>query len=915
MAQQHYYSRVPARMSMFNKTDGFDTFACSKGIDLAFAEDTLMVVDEIKLTAAENSEIRSGNWSPCYVQFNTAKGGTVRSLITYLPLDYTSERPGYMVHSLILNPDEHKKAIYDPDAAPINRALLVSNMDAFDLLSADAEPISDIPEVDYVCPQNKDRDLLVKNYPADTVKRFLYAALAAASGKLRNFYILLDTDKASDPSYMLGIINSVYSVLPIQLRSTFTFATRVNNISHLPVVKIKGIAASSLSKDIPASKGASADLDSGRFTGIRDEDIAACIDTVDLFFDMLTDDGLRSSYFEFCKHVYDNSKQTVAFGFKNLCELTTLFKAGSELFDLDTVLPDNDSVGEFLALYATYRDALPRDMRVRMINCIKRYSDAGIEIPKKIFTRITKLYKDEIGETRAVIMQSALELIHTDAMRDKLFVFIKNCYNDEDQKTRDNILTHLVSVFYGGFLQHKLIDFFAEKYRSASEDVRRDMLQKILLTVRTHEIRDSLLSFIDGIWESLDDSDKRSVVECYVEQLPEGDELARELIKRLDALLPASEEMLQMTATDLIISELEAESGEKAHSMLMLFVPSTGYCAERIRAWALSDADDQVFDDYIITSVSDGTLKERISALYDAYDAVTGESESGDECGIRLITSALRGFEQSPCDTHPAELFALMAELPENGFTEKVKADILHPLLANCITGVFMHPDSSVSVEQLIEYKRNSYPELGDSPDFDKLSGYLQLKKAFLTGDTAAMFAATKSMSDDKALRNAIGAYAENDLVAENTADVFVRRSLIVSYLKKGYCDVGACYNAWLEAITVQYADRRDDSLEKATVTLINRLFTEIAAIYNSEDTPTDAKQSLASDTSGIDEMVINAVTRYGNPAKQYIKKLIYRFLLDDSPIAKICTDAFERAKQSGNAFSRLLSVFKKPRR
>ena len=238
MAQQHYYSRVPARMSMFNKTDGFDTFACSKGIDLAFAEDTLRVVDEIKLTASDNSEIRGGNWSPCYVQFNTAKGGAVQSRITYLPLDYTSERPGYMVHSLILNNDERQKMIYDLDAVPVNSDLFAVDLNAFDLLSADSEPIGDLPEIDYVCLQNRQRDLLVQNYPAETVKRFLYSVLAATCGKLRNMYILLDDDQASDPAFMLGMINSVYGILPIQLRSTFTFATRVNNITHLPVVKI-----------------------------------------------------------------------------------------------------------------------------------------------------------------------------------------------------------------------------------------------------------------------------------------------------------------------------------------------------------------------------------------------------------------------------------------------------------------------------------------------------------------------------------------------------------------------------------------------------------------------------------------------------------------------------------------------------
>ena len=36
MSYQHFYSRVPARVSLYNKIDGFDTFAHSAALDREF---------------------------------------------------------------------------------------------------------------------------------------------------------------------------------------------------------------------------------------------------------------------------------------------------------------------------------------------------------------------------------------------------------------------------------------------------------------------------------------------------------------------------------------------------------------------------------------------------------------------------------------------------------------------------------------------------------------------------------------------------------------------------------------------------------------------------------------------------------------------------------------------------------------
>ena len=49
MAKQHFYSRVPARASMYNRCDGFDTFAHSEGLEQSFVQEELAAVCENKL--------------------------------------------------------------------------------------------------------------------------------------------------------------------------------------------------------------------------------------------------------------------------------------------------------------------------------------------------------------------------------------------------------------------------------------------------------------------------------------------------------------------------------------------------------------------------------------------------------------------------------------------------------------------------------------------------------------------------------------------------------------------------------------------------------------------------------------------------------------------------------------------------
>ena len=108
MAKQHFYSRVPAKMSMYNRADGYDTFAHSQGLAREFVEKELSAVYENKLSKNDMEAVRKGQMPRVYSQSCLRSGETVQSCVTYLPRDYTGERSAYLCHSLILTRQEQE---------------------------------------------------------------------------------------------------------------------------------------------------------------------------------------------------------------------------------------------------------------------------------------------------------------------------------------------------------------------------------------------------------------------------------------------------------------------------------------------------------------------------------------------------------------------------------------------------------------------------------------------------------------------------------------------------------------------------------------------------------------------------------------------------------------------------------------
>lgn len=74
---------------MYNRSDGFDTFAQSEGLEREFVERELAAVFENKLHKNDVALVRRDGMPPVYTQCCTKSGVLVQNCIRYLPLDYT----------------------------------------------------------------------------------------------------------------------------------------------------------------------------------------------------------------------------------------------------------------------------------------------------------------------------------------------------------------------------------------------------------------------------------------------------------------------------------------------------------------------------------------------------------------------------------------------------------------------------------------------------------------------------------------------------------------------------------------------------------------------------------------------------------------------------------------------------------
>ena len=131
-------------------------------------------------------------------------------------------------------------------------------------------------------------------------------------------------------------------------------------------------------------------------------------------------------------------------------------------------------------------------------------------------------------------MNGLLELIHTDAMREKLFAFIKNVFDDETAERREVICENLSRVFYGGFLQDQILTLFDTVFEGEIESSKTNILSKLLLSIRTESIRDKVFEFLKNHAVRITGEHREMVYTALLEAVPVKDITSSKAVETID---------------------------------------------------------------------------------------------------------------------------------------------------------------------------------------------------------------------------------------------------------------------------------------------------------------------------------------------------------------------------------------------
>lgn len=897
MAKQHFYSRVPARVSMYNRSDGFDTFAHSKGLERDFVQRDLSFIYENKLAKNDLEAVRKGIMPTVYSQYCLKTGELVQSCITYLPRDYTGERSAYLAHTLILSEEEKKNLLFSGKNAPLNTEMFVTDVDGFNLMSPKAKADCEYPEKQYEVASLENIAEIIKPYDAETVKSFMFAVLSVVFAKGKPIVFKLPCDDKQLSGEALKLIGAFISVLPFHMRENVSFVTYTTDITQYPQMKIKAISESYLENN--SSKSIYIDFCTDLVVGLPADDIIAKA-PVNFFYSLLLEESIRDEFLLFMSNAVKAMPALEKLNMKTLSDLVSLFVGASGLFSEQKVLPNDDAIYDFLCIFEKYRPALSDEYRRNAYKCLQRYPKAHQAIPKNIFSKVSKLYTNECYAAKQVAMNVVLDLIHTDIMRDKLFVFIKNNYDGEDENIRETIHADLCRVYYGGFLQSQILSFFSEHFPTEPEKTRDAVFEKLMLTIRTEQVQRQIIEFIRSYYDILTQKQKNLLYETFFEMLPECDNLAVMLVELIDSHILSETAELQEHCYKTIKGLLEKDARKSEHKLLSLLCSSSGFCSDIVRSLAFGEWSTR--------------------KIHGEYLAELAKKDVVSKIGEILQISKLQNLENTDISSIISQLFGESSEniyvwlkadslLDESAVSKQLREDVIIPAVTARITDVFNLKLGSDGIEIISEYVKNN-PNVEKLEQFAVVKSFLKLRKAIATKDIKAFFKALKDLkrNDSKSsiadfIRHKVqkNEMDSTQTLLRDTAICCLKNEFLLS--EDIYFEVKDLHSAELFANVTQKASSANVAKEAAQMAAVEIL--EMLSVAGSVDELFVEK--IINSESALRGFIHSFSQDYSKGADKFI---LSQLTSADSRIVSLCEGILSNVKPQSKGF--LSKLFKK---
>lgn len=920
MAKQHFYSRVPFRMSMFNKADGYDTFACSEGVDREFIEKELMLVCEPKPTPEDIALMRENKIPPVYCQFAAKDGSLVQSCMTSYPLDYTGERSAYMVHNIIFSDQEAESFFHTPDRAPMNPDMFDHDIGHFNITAPNAKPLSKYPLIDYKCLPAESPAWLVGTYQENIamLQRLIYACAAAACGAVKSVFVLLPEN---DAATAIRYFNTLYSVLPYHLRPQLSFITRVSDISRYQSIKLKFLSGAVV---VPNAKGVMINFRSNpmQFTGMKDEDVQKNAQVVEFLYTLMTNDAIRREFLIFADRAVKEVPKLGEAKFQALQDLVFLFRCSSGLFEERTVLPTDDKLIEFFTGYDKYRAALPNDYRMNAVKSLQRYPASHTAIPPKLFSKLSKIYPTDTPGVRHVIMSVVLELIHMDIMRDKLFDFTSKNYQGQDPDSKDEIVSNLSRVFYGGFLQQKILLFFEQIFLDASPASQDEIMEKLLLSIRNKDVKEKILDFLKTNFKGFSPDIRHRVYSAAFEHIQEGDELAAELLALVDANLPAESEEEQIWFDQKLANAVKNEQRKKTHPLLRMLAVNSGRCAEMVLARVYGGEFGSKAFNEAISCFCAGSIKDMTAGLERALPFLPAINEDMRAHLYEAIAEATASSERKPDLLAALGAEQIAGECLKNAgedsdeaiFWNEYSDRFISPAIIKALPDVFRYVDQPEFFDRIYAYAEQR-PPVKASDGFQLLLNYRLFCDETGSSNVPGMLSAFAAMPITPAVQKPLALYMKKNLLdagAAQTPEAKTALLALINSVKGGY-DFPTVYDALKQKDETEEAPadaaKKKKGPDDSAVTAIRLILSFCAAVMSSGTD--EQREMLYADSSSLNAVFNSFMGQKKNGEQKLLTQEIDAVSPQNSAFAEKAKNMLKAApKQKSNPFASISNIF-----
>ena len=764
MAYQHFYSRVPARISLYKKTDGFDTFAHSAALDDEFILKELSPIYLDKLGNNDINKIRRGEVAPIYTQTATPSGYTVQSALSYVPRDYTGERSAYLVHSLVLDPEERNRIFTDKRAFDFNPDMFITDISLFNVTSEKAAPNRNYPTVDYVPKRLEYVSRPLSQYSREMERDFIYAVIQCVCEKGKNIFFRLPVDDSRLSREALDFINSIMAVLPYSFREKLSFVTYVNDSSHYENFNLKCI--SSVCRNVPLSRGVTFDFAASTVNGVPVEKTRANTFLTDFFYTLLEKADIRDKFHEYMMRI-NATYGLDAPDIRTLSDLVFLFLQCSGSYEERTVLQNDAMVDSFFTVFEKYKDALVEEYRARAYKCLERYPTSHTPIPKSIFGKLCAIYPTERTGARRVALNAILNLIHTDTMRAELFAFLRANYQSETPETKRAINEDLSRVFYGGFLQNEILDFFDTNFRGEPAETQALIVGKMLLAIRTASIQNRVVSILDRHYDALSPALRVKIYNTFFEMLPECDGLSSLLVGLVNSKIDKENGEFRNAVAAKIAEYTVAAYSRRDRRLLTILATPSGFCEDVVtRVIFVRPDSSEIYGDYIRLLASDAK-HDKLTKLIHIHKIVP---EMQETVYVKLLEDCKAAFG----DVKWATLYEIIeadrigaATLPQ-GPLSALRSILIYPAAVNSIYDVFKVKQGKDGINVIKRFAENN-AAISESTGYKEIEEYVEMVDAVCAEDAERAFSHLKRLPDDPAVRYDISEHIRMCSLNRNT--------------------------------------------------------------------------------------------------------------------------------------------------